>query len=85
MLTVCVGQAGNQIGGAVARRTGPLSRVELAETLGGPAERGPGGSGRISGESVGGRVKASGFVFVDSEPKVVRGIVSERGGEKERA
>jgi len=62
---VCVGQAGNQIGASTARRTGPLSHLDLAaEAL---AEQ----------EARTRRTKPSGFVFVDSEPKVVRTIVSE--------
>jgi len=64
-MMVCVGQAGNQIGASTARRTGPLSHLDLAaEAL---AEQ----------EARTRRTKPSGFVFVDSEPKVVRTIVSE--------
>ena len=51
-LVLCVGQAGNQLGGAVARRTGPLHE------------------GAAGG----------GFVFVDSEPKVVRSLLPGGGG-----
>jgi hypothetical protein len=64
-MMICVGQAGNQIGASTARRTGPLSHLDLAtEAL---AEQ----------EARTRRTKPSGFVFVDSEPKVVRTIVSE--------
>ncbi len=64
---VCVGQAGNQIGGAAARKAGPLSHLDLA--LSAMSERGDGGAPST-------RVKPSGYVFVDSEPKVVRGILA---------
>lgn len=65
-MMVCVGQAGNQIGSATAIRTGPISHPELAAAA--IADR----DGAATK-----RVKPSGFVFVDSEPKVVRGIVQE--------
>jgi Tubulin/FtsZ family, GTPase domain len=79
MLACCVGQAGNQIGAATAKRTGPLSHIDLAaEALGEAAPLGssfadPGSAPRLV---VSTRVKPSGFAFIDSEPKVVRGIVT---------
>lgn len=65
-LMVCVGQAGNQIGAATATRTGPISHPELAAAA---------VSDKDGADTK--RIKPSGFVFVDSEPKVVRGIVQE--------
>lgn len=79
MIACCVGQAGNQIGAATARRTGPVSHLELAaealdhESTASTSSASYAGGGR---PAVSARVKPSGFAFIDSEPKVVRGIVT---------